>query len=573
MAEEVYNTSPRSWTTIAQSTSYRATTGQVDFFNNQLLGPSDNRLIAVRKGERPRYLICDSYSHRPLEELKHYLKVLDPADILVVAPSIYSPRSPIRQLANEVALNYPNIHCHIPLDEENNLPKELLKGKLLFCTYHQAKGIEREAVIMFCFDTSYHKFYNRDGDKTRSSNAQYVGATRGRQYLTLIHDKSHDYLQFLDRKTLPYYCDKVGDKEPSPITVKEYEENQKPRRYTVTDLTKHLSDAVTSYCFHSLDLELESPSGKQRLYVPTTVHLEKDVQEAVADITGTALTAILEHRWQGKCSLLAHVQKLLNEHTSDDHPSTETEHDPREHPFRRLPVALREKLLNLSPETMILSDFLLVANAANAATSGYLYKLLKIKDYNWLNQKHVDIAESIIRHKDISRRAIFERLIRRSVSLTDNHNVKIYGQIDVIDDRTVWELKWTDELKPKHVLQLACYAAMFPERVYKLLHVPTGKVVVVRPKGQGFQNVLEKLVMVKTEGNGSLGLTDEAFKKELHGERFERFIDDSVVPSWLSGGGPIRTSNGENFGKRRRSEYNNGNAETTGGNDDKDDHE
>ena len=115
------------------------------------------------------------------------------------------------------------------------------------------------------------------------------------------------------------------------------------------------------------------------------------------------------------------------------------------------------------------------------------------------------------------------------MSLTDNHNITIYDQIDVIDNRTVWELKWTDELKPKHVLQSACYAAMLPEKVYKLLHVPTGKVVVVRPKGQGFQNVLEKLVMVKTEGNGSLGLTDEAFKKELHGERFERFINDSIV--------------------------------------------
>jgi len=112
------------------------------------------------------------------------------------------------------------------------------------------------------------------------------------------------------------------------------------------------------------------------------------------------------------------------------------------------------------------------------------------------------------------------------------------------------------------------------------LHVSTRKVIVVRFKGQGFQNVLEKLVMIKSEGNGSLGLTDEVFKKELHEERFERFINDSIVFSWLNDEGSIHTSNDENSGKRRCLEYNNDNAETTRGNDDnnddnndKDDHE
>src|SRR5947199_10686366 len=55
-------------------------------------------------------------------------------------------------------------------------------------------------------------------------------------------DNSQDYLSFLDRKTLSHYCDKVGDKEPSsPNPVEETEKNQKPKWFSVRDLTRHVS--------------------------------------------------------------------------------------------------------------------------------------------------------------------------------------------------------------------------------------------------------------------------------------------------------------------------------------------
>lgn len=87
------------------------------------------------------------------------------------------------------------------------------------------------------------------------------------------------------------------------------------------------------------------------------------------------------------------------------------------------------------------------------------------------------------------------------------------------------------------MLQLVCYAALdsakFPNRVYKLLHVPTRQIVVVKGNKDGFMRVLEELLKVRMEGNRSLGLTDEAFEMEL-GRRFEGFVGGLSIPTWLN---------------------------------------
>jgi hypothetical protein len=521
--------STRKWTSIEHRTSYRATNELVTFYNNQLLNHSDTPLNAIKTGERPRYLICDSYSDGPLEELLRYLSFVNPSQILILAPSIRSLRSPVRDLANKIALEYPSISCYIPTSDEETLSPTLLDGKLLFCTYHQAKGIEREAVLMFCFDTSFYKLYNRAGNKSTISNAQYVGATRSSRYLTVIHDTSYDYLPFLDRSTLAEHCDIFVEREPLPDAVEEPDEKKKLPGYAVTDLTRHVPEAVSSYCFEGFFRpELERPPAKYRVYPPTTIWLENGLLETVADITGSAIPAIYEFRSRGTCTLLENVQaELLSLSARDSTVTTARE----EHPFHHLPTSLREILLNLNPNTMTLSDFLLVANASNTSISGYIHKLLQIKEYSWLEEKHIKPAMSVLQ-KHISCNALYERNVRGRAN-----GIDIRGRVDVIDRNTVWELKWTDSLRPEHVLQLVCYAALdsakFPNRVYKLLHVPTRQIVVVKGNKDGFMRVLEELLKVRMEGNRSLGLTDEAFEMEL-GRRFEGFVGGLSIPTWLN---------------------------------------
>jgi len=312
------------------------------------------------------------------------------------------------------------------------------------------------------------------------------------------------------------------------------EEKKMPLRYSVTDLTRHVPEAVTSYCFSGLFVpELERAPRKRKVYPSETIELDNGLLEMVADITGTAIPAIYEYRSRGTCTLLTSVQKELETSSADDAKTP----DGREHPFKDLPMDIRDKLQCLSLDTMQLSDFLLVANAANAYTSGYIHKLIQIKEYNWLEEHHVQLAMSVLK-KHISGRATYEHYVGGSVTVPNRQDkVIIRGRVDVIDRETVWELKWTDSLRPEHVLQLVCYAALtspkHPNRNYKLLHVPTGQIVSVRPIEDGFQSVLKELTKVRAEENRSLGLSDEAFQTEL-GRQFEGFINGLTIPIWLN---------------------------------------
>jgi hypothetical protein len=226
------------------------------------------------------------------------------------------------------------------------------------------------------------------------------------------------------------------------------------------------------------------------------------------------------------------LQSLIAKENAPQTGDTDTEH-----PFTHLPLDLRENLLSLRPATMTLSDFLLVGNAANTALSGYIHKLLAIKEYDWLEEKHVKPAMKVLQ-KHISERALYERNVRARIPVRGGEPIDVRGRMDIIDGRTAWELKWTDSLRPEHVLQLVCYAALDsrrnPSRTYKLLHVPTRQIVVVREaRESGFAAVLEELVRVRTEGNRSLGLTDGAFREEL-GREFGGFVGGLNIPLWLN---------------------------------------
>ena len=88
----------------------------------------------------------------------HYL----PSDIFVLAPSVKNVRSPCRVLENMVKRNYKDkVPIFCPITDESELADDLIKGKLIFSTFHQSKGLERKVVIIFNFDDSYFKFYKK----------------------------------------------------------------------------------------------------------------------------------------------------------------------------------------------------------------------------------------------------------------------------------------------------------------------------------------------------------------------------------------------------------------------------
>ena len=114
---------------------------------------------------KPRYIICDTFGDklgsgtRTYDEVKYYLeKGYSYSDFFILAPSVKSIKSPIRQLANELSNN--KIPIYVPISDEEKIDEDIIKDKMVFSTFHQVKGLERKIVIIFNFDNSYFLFYN-----------------------------------------------------------------------------------------------------------------------------------------------------------------------------------------------------------------------------------------------------------------------------------------------------------------------------------------------------------------------------------------------------------------------------
>ena len=88
--------------------------------------------------------------------------------------------------------------------------KNKLKNKLVFSTFHQAKGLERKIVIVFNFDGSYFKYFKKNSNPYECSNELYVAVTRAREHLILLHHYQNDFLPFIDQEELSNTTNFIG---------------------------------------------------------------------------------------------------------------------------------------------------------------------------------------------------------------------------------------------------------------------------------------------------------------------------------------------------------------------------
>ncbi|EPS41241.1 hypothetical protein H072_4845 [Dactylellina haptotyla CBS 200.50] len=578
----------RTWVEINQMVSFRMTSQIARFINHQLLRGSKPPIGTIKdnpKDPLPRYVVCDAFSDEPLKELKRLLKMpeIKPEDILILAPSLRSARSPIRDLANLIATKMPEIRIHIPTDDDDRITDKVGAGKIIFASYHQAKGIEREAAILFNFSSSYYDFYDRNpATLLNVGNVQYVAATRAKKHLVLIHHHEDDYLPFINKKTLSKYCYRPPGKNVKPYrTEKELKQIKQPKyRWKVTDLTRNIPETVISECFEELDLEMVRRPNKYRVWPETEIEINEGNWQAVADITGTAVPAIFEYQHRGTCKLVTDIMNDLEKLTK---------------PLELLPEKYREHMLDindrLEEQQLRISDVLFMANISNMLQSGYIYKVLTIPldNYTWFTGDHSDAAFNIL-NKMISGEARYEIFVgHKFVDVKAGENgVSVIGRVDLFDYARMWELKWTSALRPEHVLQVALYAAIgkrttikrFREQEYLekeppaieddtkkrktkkkikieidyrdieneelqtklkrktsyLLHIPTGQRIkigsIITGKRDGYIEVLRKLVEAKINPP-RLAISDKKFLAEAK-LGFPSLVGRCTVPPWLS---------------------------------------
>jgi len=443
-AEKLFEYNELDWLSCNLSKSFRITTQIANFLNKCML--SSSRIISDKIGSTVRYIICDSFKKesRIFKEVIYYLnKGYTYKDFFILAPSLKNGakyNSPIRQFANSLSDN--GIPIYVPSSDKEGLDKRELEGKIVFSTFHQAKGRERPIVIVFNFDESYFKYYSKDRNPSICPNELYVAVTRASEHLTVIHHYQNDYLPFLNKQILSDIVNLIID------TSIQYKNTFKPKSLdtAVTELTKYLPSNILSKCLTYINIT-KIQDKTTFIDIPRKTR-QNYLIENVSEITGVAIPAYFEYIMTKNISI--YIQSLCYNKTS----SWDFIDDSDEEDFVPNNMYLEDiNLENIKP-----SELLFIANKWNSYKTGYHFKLNQIIDYNWLSKKHLDSC--IIRlTTHISKHSKYE--VKYQISKEPElYNRRLIGFIDCIDNNNIWELKCVKTIRKEHYLQLAIYMYM-----------------------------------------------------------------------------------------------------------------
>jgi hypothetical protein len=549
------------WESADQPTSNRITQQNVAFINQQLLKPPlGNPMYGVKKEDeagkpfpRPRYVICDVMDHSAQDSFDEVMRLLQdfglqPSEILILAPSVRVKAAGIK-LANRLALN--RIPIHVANSDETEVSPALAKGKILLCTYHQAKGIEREAAVVFGVDESYHTYYNRVPEPPKAvTNPQYVATTRAKKHLVLLHNYRSRELPFVDVSTLEQTADVVG-KRILQNTSPGQEENSRKPTLAVTSLTRNLPETLITECIQRLNFEMIAPPAHGPL-LPTEVRDNYGLLEGVSNITGAAAPAIYEWRSRGTCTALFSVFHLLKKSKGGWRSANPLDQLPPEY-------SAKLKLIETKYERKLLdaSDILYMANLEIAKKDRLITRLLSIplNSYDWFTEKDADDIFYTLRGLQIPAKDVkYEKRIQHtfeSIICGDGREgIVVDGSLDICytgganRPRTVWEVKYTPTLQAGHVLQVALYVALLdakypgeqPVEGY-LLSAQSGQMLRIFPKTKtSFMEILQLLADAKTGGNKTRLLntfSKEEFLEECRGG-FKNLVGPVALPEWFN---------------------------------------
>ena len=465
-ASELFNFNSYNWITCNLSVSFRITYEMSLFINKCLL--KEDRITSNKiTNNKPRYIICDCFgdklgtSSRTFEEVKYYFNLgYKPSDIFILAPSVKSGNSPVRQLENTIKREMPNVMVYVPTNDDEKLDEELLEGKIIFSTFHQTKGLERKVVIIFNFDNSYFEFYKKDANRCICSNELYVATTRGIEHLTLLHHYQNEYLHFIDKTNILLYCDFKDTK----MYIKPNNKTLTNINTSITDIIKFLPQNIIDECFNQLEITQISKYIINKIYIPLKISND-DTTESVSEITGIAIPSMFELKLKNKMTIFESLvennfeKNIINNGINGCLIK-----------LHNIPKHKKHNINNINIQNLTAEELLYLSNCWNTLKNGYLFKIYQITNYDWLQEKNLDECINRLSELTISINSLFEEKLEIE-NEAELLNRKLIGFIDCIDEENniVYEFKCVQKLEKEHYLQLALYMYMY--ELEKIKHI------------------------------------------------------------------------------------------------------
>lgn len=391
------------WVTCTLSTSFRITNHMAQFVN-RVLYKGHFKMNAPKKGAvKPKYIVCDAYGNRPLLEIENLLQHYDPSDIFIIAPSIRSRGSPCRVLAN--TLSKRGIGVYVPMNDDERLDSDILKGKLVFSSFHQVKGLERKVVIVLGFDNSYFEIYKKDYDDIVCPNELYVACTRATERLVMIHHSKFEKLSFIDQALL----EQCVDLEMRPIVCSEKQEDeiQEEKVRPSSGLVRHLPSELVYNLLQNVQVKSLRPIG-ELYHIPTKISQPNGSAEPVMDIGLSVIKTFFEITRSGSAFVLRYLKA------------------------RDIKI----------PERMTIHKLAYLCNLYLCKVSGYVFRKYQISNFGWIKKSIVDIGV-----------ARLEQLLSQTADLNVvvSHD-SLQTVLFAIDNGTVYSLAFGPQIPHEAIL-------------------------------------------------------------------------------------------------------------------------
>jgi hypothetical protein len=357
----------------------------------------------------------------------------------------------------------------------------------------------------------------------------YVAATRATETLILVECSAP--LPFLHYNHQIMQSEDHIEFEGTPlnINVEHQQPNQRPNtppqnqhNTSPTDLIKFLDENVlievikiikdcdlfqkyTKSMFGTI-VELTSSIKNQQYY-------NYQLTEEVSELNGLMIPALFEERTSiSKMSKIRErVVRFLGNNQNPNHI------------YNRL-----LKDIDLEEENLSVADYLKITNVYNSIKEKIHFKVAQIKNYEWINDYHVEaLISNILLHikKEEAQDLEYEQEIiecndndnkpenndkydavdRFTKSINLKNKIRFTAIVDAIDPKTVYEFKCTESLEPEHYIQLVIYAWLWNNicekdqgpRVFKLLNIRTGEMQHLHYKEGPINKIMEKLLCAK----------------------------------------------------------------------------
>lgn len=459
---------------LSLQTSYRVTKPIAWFVNKVMLG--EQRIISNKEGPVIEFIHDDIFKvHLTLiPKILALLKdgAYEPGDIFVLAASIKSSRVPVRKLENALVKN--KIPCYVPISDDKKIDEDVTRGKVIFTTFHQAKGRERKVVIVYGFDDSYFNFYEKNLPNNVCPSTLYVAVTRASEKLFLLEGsrnkpfvflkKTHDELA---KSSKINYITGPSKNNKSLKTSEEKPLGSVPYQTTPTELVKFLSEDTMDMILPIInELFCVETEPSKAINIPSKVESDNGKCEEVSDLNGLVIPAMFQEKYS-----ITHENSLM-EYIDQERNNLE------KHQF------LADAIKNIKSPCITPNDYLYLGNVYTAIREKLYFKLAQIDNYEWLTDKMIASCHAHMA-KNLSDKLVYEKQMPSYIYTSkDFGKIEFNARIDAFDNRIVWEFKCTNELTTEHLLQLAIYAWLWTKssaknngtREFKIINIRTGEV-------------------------------------------------------------------------------------------------